>query len=84
MPKTHGTSGQRLKWLRSSPREITREVYQRPVFANGRFTATVPLMQLIAFAYYLPLNPSPRLSGGPDWIRCPEAFYEIKAIYSIR
>lgn len=35
--------------------------YQHPVFANGRFTATAPLIQLIAFAYHVPLNPSERL-----------------------
>jgi uncharacterized protein (TIGR03435 family) len=53
--------------------------YHHPVFANGRFTATAPLMQLIAFAYHVPLNLSARLSGGPDWIRGPEGFYEIQA-----
>lgn len=51
--------------------------YHHPVFVNGRFTATAPLMQLIAFAYHVPLNPSRRLSGGPDWIRGPEGFYDI-------
>jgi hypothetical protein len=36
-------------------------------------------MQLNAFAYHDPLNPSRRLSGGPDWIRGPEGFYDIQA-----
>jgi uncharacterized protein (TIGR03435 family) len=50
-----------------------------PTFSNGRFTATVPLMLLITTAYHLPFNPSPLLSGGPDWIRGPEGVYDIDA-----
>jgi uncharacterized protein (TIGR03435 family) len=53
--------------------------YHHPVFVNGRFTATAPLRQLIAFAYHVPLNPGVRLSGGPDWIRGSEGFYDIQA-----
>jgi bla regulator protein blaR1 len=35
---------------------------------NGRLTATgVPLRMLISMAYDVPLNPTGRLSGAPDW-----------------
>lgn len=57
--------------------------YHHPGFVNGRFTATAPLIQLIAFAYHVPLNPSKRLSGGPDWIRGSEGFYDVKAKGSV-
>lgn len=50
-----------------------------PAFSNGRFTATVPLLLLITTAYRLPFNPSPLLSGGPDWIRGPEGAYDVDA-----
>jgi len=44
---------------------------------GGRFTATnLPLFAIIALAYNVPFQ-SPRLSGGPDWIR--SAKYDIQA-----
>ena len=39
------------------------------VFPGGRFSATaLPLLALLAHAYNLPVNPSERLSGVPDWV----------------
>ena len=43
-----------------------------PNFSAARFTATVPLFLVIAEAYHLPINPSARLSGVPDWAKGPE------------
>ena len=50
-----------------------------PTFSGGRFTSTFPVLMVIAAAYDLPLNPSPRLSGGPDWIRGEDGVYDIEA-----
>jgi uncharacterized protein (TIGR03435 family) len=50
-----------------------------PSFSGGRFTATVPLGMVIAEAYRVPINPSARLSGIPDWARGPEGVYDIDA-----
>ena len=36
---------------------------------GGRFVSNSPLQAVISFAYNLPFNPGPRLTGGPDWIR---------------
>jgi uncharacterized protein (TIGR03435 family) len=46
---------------------------------GGRFVSTVPLQAAISFAYDLPFNLSPRLTGGPDWIRSQDAAYDIEA-----
>jgi uncharacterized protein (TIGR03435 family) len=45
---------------------------------GGRFVSTLPLVYVISFAYNLPFNPSPRLTGGPDWIRSQDA-HDIEA-----
>jgi uncharacterized protein (TIGR03435 family) len=46
--------------------------------ANGDFAATgVALIRLLGYAYDLPVNPSPRLSGIPDWILGEK--YDIQA-----
>ncbi len=46
---------------------------------GGRFVSSVPLQVSISFAYDLPFNQSPRLTGGPDWIRSQDAAYDIEA-----
>ncbi len=46
---------------------------------GGRFVSTVPLQAAISFAYNLPFNTSPRLTGGPDWIRSQDAAFDIEA-----
>jgi uncharacterized protein (TIGR03435 family) len=46
---------------------------------GGRFVSTVQLQAAISFAYDLPFNLSPRLRGGPDWIRSMDAAYDIEA-----
>ncbi len=46
---------------------------------GGRFVSNVPLQAVISFAYNLPFNPSPRLTGGPDWIRSQQSRYDIEA-----
>ena len=50
-----------------------------PGFSNGRFTFSGPVQWLISLAYQLPLNSSPLLSGGPDWIRGRGPMYDIDA-----
>jgi uncharacterized protein (TIGR03435 family) len=46
------------------------------VLPRGVFTATaVPVLELLRYAYGVPINPSPRLSGLPEW---PET-YDIEA-----
>lgn len=50
-----------------------------PAFDGTRFVSAAPLFFVIATAYRLPLNPSPRLSGAPDWIDGPDAVYDIEA-----
>ena len=51
-----------------------------PAFSNDRFTFSGPVQALISAAYQLPLVAgSPRLSGGPDWIRSQQGFYDIEA-----
>jgi uncharacterized protein (TIGR03435 family) len=52
---------------------------QVPMLANGRLAGTIPLLQLISVAYDLPFNIGKRLSGGPEWIREPDAVYDIEA-----
>ncbi len=47
--------------------------------SGGRFVSYDPLQAVISFAYNLPFNLSPRLTGGPDWIRSQETRYEIEA-----
>lgn len=45
------------------PRNIRMQV-----LPGGRVTATaIPPLILVAYAYDLPVNPSPRVSGVPDW-----------------
>jgi uncharacterized protein (TIGR03435 family) len=45
---------------------------------GGRLVITnVPLFIIIAHAYHVPFQSSPRLSGGPDWIRAER--YDIEA-----
>jgi uncharacterized protein (TIGR03435 family) len=46
---------------------------------GGRFVSTVQLQAAISFAYNLPFNLSPRLTGGPDWIRSMDTAYDIEA-----
>ena len=53
--------------------------FQILTFSNGRLTFGGPVVMLIVTAYGLPFNPSRRLSGGPDWIRGREGFYDIDA-----
>src|SRR3569833_1698583 len=50
-----------------------------PGFSNGRFTFSGPVQWLISLAYQLPINSSPRLSGGPDWNRGRGQIYDIDA-----
>ena len=51
-----------------------------PQFApGGRFVAIAPVPVVISFAYGLPINPSERLKGLPDWTRSREAIYDIQA-----
>jgi uncharacterized protein (TIGR03435 family) len=50
-----------------------------PDFSNGRFTFSGPVQWLISMAYQLPINSSPLLSGGPDWIRRRNEMYDIDA-----
>jgi uncharacterized protein (TIGR03435 family) len=50
-----------------------------PGFSNGRFTFSGPVQWLISLAYQLPINSSPLLSGGPDWIRGRGEMYDIDA-----
>ena len=46
------------------------------VLANGDLSASaVPVLVLLSYAYDLPVNPSPRLSGVPDW----RETYDIEA-----
>jgi len=46
------------------------------VLPNGNFTASaVPLLLLVQYAYDVPVNPSPRLSGLPAW----RETYDIEA-----
>ncbi|HVV44813.1 MAG TPA: hypothetical protein VHC72_06395, partial [Bryobacteraceae bacterium] len=55
----------------------------RPGFSNGRFRFSGPVQLLISMAYQLPFNRSPRLSGGPDWIRDRREMYDIDAKGSV-
>jgi len=48
------------------------------ILAGGHFSATaLPLRYLIVYAYNLPMNPSERLTGVPEWTN--EARYDIEA-----
>jgi uncharacterized protein (TIGR03435 family) len=48
------------------------------VLPGGRFSATsLPLRALLVYAYNLPINPSERLSGVPDWVN--SARYDVEA-----
>jgi uncharacterized protein (TIGR03435 family) len=48
-------------------------------FPGGRFVSNAPLGVVIAIAYNLPINPSPRLTGVPDWAGSMDAAYDIQA-----
>jgi uncharacterized protein (TIGR03435 family) len=48
-----------------------------PEFSNGRFTFSGPVVWLISEAYQVPLNPSPRLSGAPQWLGGRNNLYDI-------
>ncbi|HVW07274.1 MAG TPA: TIGR03435 family protein [Bryobacteraceae bacterium] len=52
---------------------------QRSGFSGGRFTFTGPLIFLIAEAYQLPVNSSPRLTGAPQWLGGRNDMYDIDA-----
>jgi len=55
-----------------------RPSFQPPTAsAGGRFVSKFYLAFVIAWAYKLPFNSSPRLSGVPDWVR--SATYDIEA-----
>ena len=46
------------------------------ILANGDLSASaVPVLVLLSYAYDVPVNPSPRLSGVPDW----RETYDIEA-----
>src|SRR5215204_237490 len=46
------------------------------VLPNGDLNASaVPVLLLLGYAYDVPVNPSPRLSGLPDW----RETYDVKA-----
>jgi len=48
------------------------------MFPGGRFTATnMPLRLLISLAYNVPVNPSERISGLPEWVM--QERYDIEA-----
>lgn len=47
---------------------------------GGRFVSKFSVSSVISFAYKLPINPSPRLSGVPDWARTVNDVYDIEAI----
>jgi uncharacterized protein (TIGR03435 family) len=47
---------------------------------GGRFTATAPLLMVIAAAYDIPMTgPVSRITGGPAWLNSPESVYDIQA-----
>jgi len=47
---------------------------------GGRFVSKFSVSSVISFAYKLPINPSPRLAGVPDWARAVNDVYDIEAI----
>ncbi|HVY92782.1 MAG TPA: TIGR03435 family protein, partial [Bryobacteraceae bacterium] len=49
------------------------------VLPGGRFVSRFSVSSVISFAYKLPINPSPRLSGVPDWARGLNEMYDIDA-----
>ena len=50
------------------------------VLPNGDFVAkAVPVIRLLSYAYDVPANPSPRLSGLPDWTIREKYDIEAKA-----
>lgn len=46
---------------------------------GGRFVADAPLRVIVATAYDLSPFQSPRLSGGPDWIKNRDGVYHVEA-----
>ena len=50
-----------------------------PSFSRGRFSATVPLVMVIAEAYDVPIR-NARLSGYPDWTGGLEGVYDMDAM----
>jgi bla regulator protein BlaR1 len=50
------------------------------VSPGGRFTSRgMPLIMVIELAYGLPIQGSPRLTGGPSWIESRDNTYDIEA-----
>jgi len=49
------------------------------VLPGGRFVSKFSISSVISFAYKLPINPSPRLSGVPEWARGINEVYDIEA-----
>ena len=49
------------------------------VLPGGRFVSRFPLAILISYAYKLPMNPSVRVTGIPDWTKTPEGVYDVDA-----
>lgn len=49
------------------------------VLPGGRFVSKFSVSSVISFAYKLPVNPSPRLSGVPEWAHAVDDAYDIEA-----
>src|SRR5215469_3891714 len=50
------------------------------VLPGGRFVSRIMLAALISYAYKVPLNASPRMTGIPDWAGGPQGIYDVEAI----
>jgi hypothetical protein len=46
---------------------------------GGRFVSIAPLQAVISVAYGIPLNPSQRLKGLPEWTHSRDTIYDIEA-----
>ena len=56
------------------------DLYAPMLLQGGRFRSRAPLITVIGAAYDVPFfGPTPRISGGPDWIRSADLVYEIEA-----
>jgi uncharacterized protein (TIGR03435 family) len=63
--------------IKVNPTEDFRSMRMK-VLPGGRFTATaLPLRMLLVYAYKLPMNPSERLTGVPEWAN--RTAYDIDA-----
>jgi bla regulator protein blaR1 len=49
------------------------------VLPGGRFVSRIMLAALISYAYKVPLNASPRMTGIPDWAGGPQGIYDVEA-----